>query len=195
MQRENVKPDQIIGEHPLRRWQDPALWHVICKRAPVHFAVIHDRLKILKLFCQKNLICYIVKDGTGRNIWRLALLHKARKIMPFLVVKQWSKYISDNVVNKHEMKRQTLSLENGGPYSENSPKLSVMEKKDENDDFADFSSKMSVVTSSSSSSDKTQAQWSIFRKNPEVGFDQNSTIRESIATLLLDIRASEIVQE
>ena len=58
MQRENVRPDQIIGEHPSRRWQNPELWHIVCKRAPVHFAVIHNQLKILKLFCQKSLICH-----------------------------------------------------------------------------------------------------------------------------------------
>ena len=92
MEREQVRPDQIIGEHPLRRWQDPSQWHIICKRAPVHFAAIHNKLKVLKLFCQKYLICHVVRDGTGRTIWRLALLYKARQIMPFLVVKQWTKY-------------------------------------------------------------------------------------------------------
>lgn len=149
MQRENVKPDQIIGEHPLRRWQDPKLWHIVCKRAPVHFSVIHDRLKILKLFCQKNLICHVVRDGTGRSIWRLALLFKARKTMPFLVVKQWTKYISENVVsNKNEMlKIKTLNFEEAPEHQEfRGPR--VVEKTDETIP----SSKQSMFSSPSSTS-------------------------------------------
>lgn len=85
-----VRPDEWIGEHPLRQWvrMEP---HIDTKKAPVHVATESGQLGVLRLIVNHDITSCMAKNGYDLTALNIALRQKVKPCASFLLTKQWSK--------------------------------------------------------------------------------------------------------
>lgn len=89
--RHGVRPDEAIGEHPLRQWCKGEESHIDTLKAAIHESAETGQLNVLRSFVHHSVTSVLAKDGNGLTALNISLRMKQRHCASFLLTKQWSK--------------------------------------------------------------------------------------------------------
>ncbi|CAD5121081.1 DgyrCDS9620 [Dimorphilus gyrociliatus] len=89
--RHGVRPDEAIGEHPLRQWCKGEESHIDTFKAAIHESAESGQLNVLRSFVHHSVTSVLAKDGNGLTALNISLRMKQRHCASFLLTKQWSK--------------------------------------------------------------------------------------------------------
>ncbi|KAL4630780.1 protein ANKUB1 [Arapaima gigas] len=85
-----VRAEEPVGAHPYREW----CWeteHPELSKCPIHAAAEAGRLLILKIFLTSNVLSLDCRDPSGRTSLQVALQHRHKDCVRYLVTKLWSR--------------------------------------------------------------------------------------------------------
>ena len=91
MQRNGIRADEAIGEHPNKMWCRQSRQHIDHLKTCVHEAAESGSLGVLRSFIHNNVVNVLAKDGNGLTPLNIALRKKQKPCASFLLTKQWSK--------------------------------------------------------------------------------------------------------
>ncbi|XP_013421695.1 uncharacterized protein LOC106181762 [Lingula anatina] len=92
LQRQGVRPDEPVGNHPYRQWCHSSS-HVDALKTAVHEAAEVGQLGILRTFAHSNICVITAKDGLGRKPLNVAIQAKQEQCVKFLLSKQYSRVV------------------------------------------------------------------------------------------------------
>lgn len=81
--------EEAVGVHPHREWCHETD-HPETAKSPMHVATETGQLHILKLFIRSSVLCLSCRDPLGRDPVQLALQHRHRECVVYLVTKLFS---------------------------------------------------------------------------------------------------------
>ncbi|XP_049723453.1 protein ANKUB1 [Elephas maximus indicus] len=87
--KQGVRPNEAVGVHPYRAWCHEAL-HADVSKCPVHAAAESGQLLILKAFVNCCALCLECKNAAGQTPLTIALKHKHKDCVLYLLTKTWS---------------------------------------------------------------------------------------------------------
>ncbi|XP_004472940.1 protein ANKUB1 [Dasypus novemcinctus] len=87
--KQGVRPNEAVGAHPYRTWCHEAL-HADVSKCPIHAAAEMGQLLILKAFVNCSVLCLECKDAAGQIPLTIALKHKHKDCVLYLLSKTWS---------------------------------------------------------------------------------------------------------
>ncbi|XP_074047189.1 protein ANKUB1 [Macrotis lagotis] len=86
---QGVRPNEAVGVHPYREWCHET-HHPDTFKCPIHAAAETGQLLILKAFINYNVLCLDSKNAVGQIPLTIALKHKHKDCVLYLVAKMWS---------------------------------------------------------------------------------------------------------
>ncbi|XP_043852793.1 protein ANKUB1 [Dromiciops gliroides] len=86
---QGVRPNQAVGVHPYREWCHET-YHPDTMKCPIHVAAEAGQLLILKAFINYNVLCLDCKNAAGQIPLTIALKHKHKDCVLYLVAKMGS---------------------------------------------------------------------------------------------------------
>ncbi|XP_006895626.1 PREDICTED: protein ANKUB1 [Elephantulus edwardii] len=87
--KQGVRPHEAVGAHPYRAWCHEAL-HADVSKCPVHAAAESGQLLVLKAFVNCSVLCLECKNAAGQTPLTLALKHKRKDCVLYLLNKMCS---------------------------------------------------------------------------------------------------------
>ncbi|KAM9190087.1 protein ANKUB1 [Dugong dugon] len=87
--KQGVRPNEAVGVHPCRAWCHEAL-HTDVSKCPIHAAAESGQLLILKAFVSYSVLCLECKNAAGQTPLTIALKHKHKDCVLYLLNKTWS---------------------------------------------------------------------------------------------------------
>ncbi|XP_006876427.1 PREDICTED: protein ANKUB1 [Chrysochloris asiatica] len=87
--KQGVRPNEAVGVHPYRAWCHEAL-HADVSKCPIHAAAESGQLLILKAFVNCSTLCLECKNAAGQTPLTIALKHKHKDCVLYLLNKMWS---------------------------------------------------------------------------------------------------------
>ncbi|XP_007938374.2 protein ANKUB1 [Orycteropus afer afer] len=87
--KQGVRPNESVGVHPYRAWCHEAL-HADVSKCPIHAAAESGQLLILKTFVNCSVLCLECKNAAGQTPLTIALKHKHKDCVLYLLNKMWS---------------------------------------------------------------------------------------------------------
>ena len=88
--RQGIRPDEPVGEHPLRQWCKNVS-HIDSLKTPIHESAESGQLGVLRTFVNHNVCTCLARDGNDLTPLNLALRNQQRPCASFLLTKQWSR--------------------------------------------------------------------------------------------------------
>ncbi|XP_051839251.1 protein ANKUB1 [Antechinus flavipes] len=86
---QGVRPNEAVGVHPYREWCQET-YHPDTIKCPIHAASETGQLLILKAFINYNVLCLDCKNALGQIPLTIALKHRHKDCVLYLVAKMWS---------------------------------------------------------------------------------------------------------
>nr|XP_020836563.1 protein ANKUB1 isoform X6 [Phascolarctos cinereus]XP_020836564.1 protein ANKUB1 isoform X6 [Phascolarctos cinereus]XP_020836565.1 protein ANKUB1 isoform X6 [Phascolarctos cinereus] len=86
---QGARPNEAVGVHPYREWCHET-YHPDTTKCPIHAAAETGQLLVLKAFINYNVLCLDCKNAVGQIPLTIALKHKHKDCVLYLVAKMWS---------------------------------------------------------------------------------------------------------